>query len=160
MESDTSVPVEATEENLSTEASDDSLAGKSGEGCKKTSCANEPCETPCSGQAGPIVPDRVEHSSTFTLEVTQAELAHIRDLMSVLLPPTGELTLGQSIGLQEGRPYVDSVLFRKVYQACEEAGVPTGQAAPDFGLSLASVPQITVTRVTTSLLEADASEAA
>ena len=98
---------------------------------------------------------------TVTLNVTPAEIAHIRDLMSVLLPPSGDVTLGQAIALQEGRPYVDTVLFRKVYRACEEAGVPVGQAAPDFGLALASIPSITVSRVTTTLLdEAGTSEAA
>ena len=98
---------------------------------------------------------------TYKLTVTAVELAHIRDLMSILLPPTGARTLSQELAIAEGRPYVDNILFKKIYEACDSANVPTGTCAPDFGLSLLEMPTITVTRVMTELLdEPGASEAA
>lgn len=106
-------------------------------------------------------PNAQDVPKTYTLNVTAVELAHIRDLMSVLLPPSGERTLSQELAIAEGRPYIDSVLFKKIYTVCGTADVPTGAAAPDFGLTLAEVPGIVVTRVMTQLPdETGSSEAA
>jgi len=85
------------------------------------------------------------------LELTAVELAHIRDLMSILLPPSGTRTMSQELAINESRPYVDSLLFKKVFAACDAAGVPTGCAAPDFGLTLAEMPAIAVMRIQAQL---------
>jgi hypothetical protein len=101
--------------------------------------------------AGPSVDPAM--GKTYVLNVTQVELAHIRDLMSILMPPTGARSLSQELAISESRPYVDSLLFKKVYKLCAEAGVPTGPEAPDFGLSLGEVPTVVVTRVMTQLID-------
>lgn len=98
-------------------------------------------------------PDRDDKLTVCQLDLTAVELAHIRDLMSVLLPPLGTRTLSQELAISEGRPYIDVVLFEKVYAACKTIGVPTGANAPDFGLVLAETPSIIVTRVQTTLFD-------
>lgn len=70
---------------------------------------------------------------TYVLNVTKDELAHIRNLMSVLLPPAGEVKLGESLAEAcEMDESVDSSLWDKIWALCSEAGVDVGDEAPDF----------------------------
>ena len=73
---------------------------------------------------------------TIRLEVTPQELVHIRDLMSVALPPDGERTVSSCLALITKRQVKEGILWKKVATACKKNKLPIGEAAPDFFLDL------------------------
>src|SRR5437868_2704044 len=80
------------------------------------------------GQADPE-PKRVK---TFSLTLTAEELLHVRDMMSVILPPDGSVRLSESLAASEKRPVTESKLWSKIVNLCMEAELPVGDSAPDF----------------------------
>lgn len=70
---------------------------------------------------------------TYSLSLTKDELTHVRNIMSVVLPPTGEVRLGESLAEACDMDVdVDTSLWDKVWSLCEEVGIEVGEAAPDF----------------------------
>lgn len=70
---------------------------------------------------------------TFALELTRDEIVHIRNVLSVVLPPTGETRLSESlIEASELDEVVDVNLWQKVWNLCEQVGIEVGDDAPDF----------------------------
>lgn len=90
---------------------------------------------------------KLRQRKTATLRLTKFELVHLRDLMSVLTPPTVDTTISQHLAGLENRSIVESVLWRKVSHACEEMAIPMGDDAPDFIVAPASPPPIGVFRL-------------
>lgn len=84
---------------------------------------------------------------TFVLTLARSELVHLRNLMSVMLPPRGEETVSQQLAVVSGFPFTDASLWRKVAAACEAAGVKTGDSAPDYGLAPAALPTLEIVQV-------------
>lgn len=74
-------------------------------------------------------PKRVK---TFSLQLSTEELAHIRDIMSVILPPDGSTRLSESLAINEKRQMTESKLWQKVVDLCLSAKLPVGDEAPDF----------------------------
>lgn len=78
------------------------------------------------------------------LSLTKNELAHIRNMMSIVLPPTGEVRLSESLEAASRHRGVDKSLWRKVCKSCEEAGVEVGESAPDFVVGPSEPMSLTV----------------
>lgn len=87
---------------------------------------------------------KVKTRKTYELKLTKFELLHLRDVLSVILPPEGEKTLSQALAELEGRPLVESVLWKKVASLCSDAGLPIGDDAPDYVVAPASPPPMGV----------------
>ncbi len=86
----------------------------------------------------------IKKRKTFNLKLTKFEILHIRDLMSILLPPDAKQTLSQAMASLENRQMVESVLWRKISEACKEADLPLGADAPDYIVAPISSPAIGV----------------
>lgn len=82
-----------------------------------------------------------------TLNLTQAELVHLRDLMSIMIPPDYENTVSQSLAKNVGRVIIETLLWKKLNDLCENCGIATGPAAPDYVLTSVSQPNIEVFRI-------------
>lgn len=84
----------------------------------------------------------------YSLQLSKEELEHFRNMMSIVLPPTGEIHLGEALlqasDLDED---VDSSLWDKVWALCEEAGLDVGDDAPDFIVGPAEPTPLKVYRV-------------
>ena len=87
---------------------------------------------------------KIRKRKTHELRLTKFELLHLRDLMSILLPPDAKQTLSQAMATLENRQMVESVLWRKVSELCSVAGLPTGNEAPDYVVAPISAPPMGV----------------
>jgi hypothetical protein len=86
----------------------------------------------------------VKKRKTYTLRLTKFELLHMRDVFGIVLPPTAEKTLSQSLAELEKRVIVESSLWNKIIDACEEAGLPVGEDAPDYVVAPSAPPTLGV----------------
>ncbi len=89
----------------------------------------------------------IKRKKTFNVRLTKHELIHLRDLFAVMLPPEMKDTLSQRLALSQGRTLVEAQLWQKLARACGEAELPLDDDAPDFVISTAGVPPITVFEV-------------
>lgn len=87
---------------------------------------------------------KVHRQKTYSLTLTKFELLHVRDMLSVLLPPDGQQTLSQSLAELEGRTLIESMLWTKISSLCEEAGLPIDSEAPDYIIAPTSTPTLGV----------------
>lgn len=81
------------------------------------------------------------------LGLDQAELVHLRDLFSVLLPPAADKSVSQVLAASAGRPFTEARLWNKIQAVCASAGVPVGDSAPDFIVTIAAAPELTVFQI-------------
>lgn len=95
----------------------------------------------------------IKKKKTYPLRLTKFELLHLRDLFSVTLPPEGDQTMSQALAALEGRNMVESFLWRKVAAACEEAGLPVGDDAPDYVIAPAAPPPLGVFQLSSEPVE-------
>lgn len=86
----------------------------------------------------------VKKNKTFELKLTKAELIHLRDIMSVVLPPDVNTTLSQQLAELENRTPIESLLWKKVYESCKSAGLPVDEEAPDYIIAPAASPTLKV----------------
>ena len=86
----------------------------------------------------------VKKQKTFDLKLTKFELIHLRDVMSVSLPPDLKKTVSQAIADLESRPLVESMLWTKVSNACDAAGLPLDDQAPDYVVAPSASPPMAV----------------
>jgi hypothetical protein len=89
----------------------------------------------------------IKRRKTYDVRLTKMELVHLRDMFSILLPPAADKTLSQALAELEGRPLVESVLWRKISEVAELAGVPLEDDAPDYVVAPASTPAISVFQI-------------
>jgi len=83
----------------------------------------------------------IKRRKTQELRLTRFELLHLRDLMTVVLPPEGKQTLSGALAVLENRTLIEAVLWKKVSKACEEVGLPLGDEAPDYVIAaIAAAP--------------------
>jgi len=81
---------------------------------------------------------------TYTVRLTRAELVHLRDLFSVLLPLEMKETLSHRLAHLQDRVMVEAKLWQKVVAACQEANLPLDDDAPDFVVTASAAPPIGV----------------
>ena len=74
----------------------------------------------------------IKRRKTYQIRLSKFELLHLRDLMSICLPPEGKQTLSGALATLENRQMVESLLWKKIVEACNEVGLPTGEEAPDY----------------------------
>ena len=74
----------------------------------------------------------IKRRKTYQVRLTRFEILHLRDLMSVCLPPEGKQTLSGALAVLENRQLIESLLWKKISAACVEAELPTGEDAPDY----------------------------
>lgn len=91
--------------------------------------------------------------STITLELTKIELVHLRDLLSIKLPPHLYKTVSQSLAEKEGRPLTETKLWNKVGYACANSGIPLNEAAPDFVIGLVNLPEMKVFEISSNPID-------
>jgi hypothetical protein len=75
-----------------------------------------------------------EKVATFNVSLTRMELAHLRDLFSIRLPPDFQETVSESLAALRERPLTESFLWQKLSDVLVKAGVPVNENAPDFTL--------------------------
>lgn len=68
----------------------------------------------------------------FDLRLTVHELTHVRDLLSVLLPPTGTHTISEALAAVNDKTFIETKLWQKVASLCKEADIATAEDAPDY----------------------------
>ena len=78
----------------------------------------------------------LKRNQTFQLTLTLNELLHVRDIRSVILPPSSDTRLSEALAQHEGRELSEGNLWQKVCDLCVEANVPTGTEAPDFYIGI------------------------
>jgi hypothetical protein len=88
---------------------------------------------------------------THTLNLTKIELAHLRDLFGILLPPAMDRTISEVLAEAESRMLVESILWKKIEDACVTAGVPVGDECSDFVVAPTGTPPMSVFRVASDL---------
>ena len=101
----------------------------------------------------------IAQRKTAMLRLTRYELLHLRDLFAVLLPPEMKDTLSQRLALTLDRTLVEARLWQKLARACDEMGLPTGDAAPDFVVAAATAPAIGVFELAHDPVETQQAEA-
>jgi len=84
---------------------------------------------------------------TLSVKFTRGELAHIRDVFSVRLPPDLTVTVSESVAKIYERDVLESKLWNKLSATMEEAGVPTGDDSPDFTIMFSGPPSLTVFQI-------------
>jgi hypothetical protein len=89
----------------------------------------------------------IKKNTCYNLKLTQFELLHLRDLMSIKLPPVGESTVSEALATAENRSFIESGLWNKVATLCTEAELPLDEEAPDYIVSLTSVPAMGVFQI-------------
>ncbi len=85
-----------------------------------------------------------EEIKTYPLNLSNEEIIHLRDLMSILLPPDGILTLSQSLANSTNRSMLETKIWVKLTDLCKSVGIPTDDAAPDFAIGMTGMPTLTV----------------
>lgn len=101
----------------------------------------------------------IKRQAVFELQLSRFELLHLRDLMSVLLPPTGAQTLSQALAAVEDRNLIESILWEKVSALCSEAGLPLDGEAPDYIVAPTSPPPMGVFQINQDLQSGTAQSA-
>ena len=86
----------------------------------------------------------IKQRKTYEVRFTKYELLHIRDLMSICLPPEGKQTISNSLAALENRQMIESILWDKIVNACENVGLPTGDSAPDYVVAPSGMPPLGV----------------
>jgi hypothetical protein len=67
--------------------------------------------------------EKIKKRKTYDLRLTRTEIAHLRDLFSVVLPPDIKKTLSQHLAELEDRSFVEEKLWDKISDLCNTAEV-------------------------------------
>ena len=94
---------------------------------------------------------------TSSLQLTDAELAHVRDLFNVRLPTVsaGYPSVSQSLAAVEHREKLEIELWDKVAKLCTDRGLALEQSAPDHVVVLSAPPELAVMACETRQAEDD-----
>lgn len=97
----------------------------------------------------------IKRRKTFQLRLTQLELLHIRDLMTICLPPEGKQTVSEALSTLENRQLIEAMLWKKVSSACKQADLPLGEDAPDYVVATMGIPSMGVFHLASDLPQAN-----
>lgn len=86
-------------------------------------------------------------AKVITLQLTTNQLIHLRDLMSVSLPPDKDLSVSRSLSLSQKRELDELNLWSQICSLCEEANIAIGDKAPSFIVSITNVPPMGIFEV-------------
>lgn len=93
-----------------------------------------------------------------TLTLTKRELAHVRDMMSIVLPHDHEQTISATLADYQMVSDEEQQLWKKIVKACTKSGVEIDSAAPDYVLMLVEQPVLSVFKLENSLSSEDPGE--
>lgn len=79
-----------------------------------------------------------------SFELTDQELEHMRDLLSICLPNNPGVTLSQTMAEKLDKTETEASLWDKIVSECEKRGLAIGEDAPDFVVVTVSQPDISV----------------
>jgi hypothetical protein len=86
--------------------------------------------------------EKISSQPTQTLVLSIDELIHLRDMLGVILP--GQGTLSISLAHLLNKTDVETKLWEKVETACIKADIATGDYAPDYVVSVSAPPPLGV----------------
>src|SRR5579885_1048583 len=92
-------------------------------------------------------PPQLTPQPTWELLLTKTQLIHLRDLMSILLPPDGARTVSQVLAAGEARVVAETQLWADIAQLCRQAKIPINKQAPDFVVMVTGAPALDVVRI-------------
>lgn len=95
---------------------------------------------------------------TFKIQFSRNELAHLRDLLSIRLPPGLEKTVSQSLAEKEGRPITEASVWKKIGSTCDFANVPMADKAPDFVVGIVGLPEMKVFEIASEYVDGEDDE--
>jgi hypothetical protein len=101
----------------------------------------------------PVKEPAIKKHETFELILTKFELLHLRDLMSVLLPPDGSQTVSEALASAEERTLIESFLWDKMSKLCKQAKLPLEGEAPDYIVAPIAAPPMGVFQINQDLVE-------
>lgn len=85
--------------------------------------------------------------SVYSVNFTRMELAHLRDLFSVKLPPEMTVTISEALAETQSRTVIESKLWQKLLRVMVDAMIPTQDEAPDFTILPSGPPPLGVFQV-------------
>jgi hypothetical protein len=88
-----------------------------------------------------------QQDKSLLLSLTKKQLIHLRDLFSISLPPDKDMTVSHSLALLRKRSKEEVSLWEQICELCEKENVDLGESAPDFVVSITSVPPMGVFEV-------------
>lgn len=97
--------------------------------------------------------EKIKKRKTYDLRLTRIEIAHLRDLFSIVLPTDVKKTLSQHLAELEDRTFLEEKLWDKIVAICEASDVPVDDEAPDYIVAPVGPPSMSVFH-----LSSDASE--
>lgn len=77
---------------------------------------------------------KIKKTKLFELKLSKLELAHLRDMLSILYPSPTEKTISQALAESENRSFEENALWNKVAFLCSEAKLPIEDEAPDYAV--------------------------
>lgn len=92
-------------------------------------------------------PPQLTPQQTWPLVLNKTQLVHLRDLLSILLPPDGARTVSQALAAGESRVVAETQLWKDVSVICRKAKVPLNKEAPDFVIMSTGAPSLDVIRI-------------
>ena len=101
--------------------------------------------------------DNFKRQEVVKLTLTKVELVHLRDMLSIVLPPDAKKTVSQALAEAENRTMNESKLWGKITDACSEVGLPVGDAAPDYVVAPLAAPPLGVFQLAADPVGEDAS---
>jgi hypothetical protein len=102
--------------------------------------------------------EKLKKRKTYELRLTRTEIAHLRDLFSIVLPTDTKKTLSQHLADLEDRVYIEERLWDKVSDLCTTAAVPLDDEAPDYIVAPSGPPPMSVFHLSSDVEEDDGQE--
>jgi hypothetical protein len=84
----------------------------------------------------------------YSVNFTRLELAHVRDLFSVMLTTSLEESVSQKLASVKETPLVEASAWQKIVAACEAANLVVGDKAPDFVVAVSAPSPVSVYQLT------------
>lgn len=91
----------------------------------------------------PLV-SKIEANDTTVLNLSKAEVHHLRDVMSVILPSEEGTSMSVSLARVKNTLEVEHGLWEKIEAACDRVGLPHGDCVQDYAIIATSSPPLAV----------------
>lgn len=101
----------------------------------------------------------IKKRKTYQAKFTKYELLHLRDILSVVLPPDMKTTVSQALAEAENRSHIEHAVWTKISNLCKEAGLPIEDDAPDYIIAATNTPPLGVFQVSSDPPEGESIDA-
>jgi hypothetical protein len=79
-----------------------------------------------------------------TIELSNTELEHLRNVMSIILPSEDGVTVSAALARLTKMPKAEASLWKKLVAACKSSGVNLETRAPDFAVVPTAPPPMDI----------------